>query len=74
MDSLLGWGITAYSYEDAIAILRENVFHKGELPKVEKFIEDIDVSSLDERHIIPNMESPNWRGIWYPKGFKQLVK
>jgi hypothetical protein len=30
---------------------------------------DIDISLLDARHVRPNMESPNWRGIGYPRGY-----
>jgi hypothetical protein len=31
--------------------------------------QDVDVQSLDQGHVIPNMHPPNWRGIWYPKGY-----
>jgi hypothetical protein len=65
----LGCGVTAYSCEDALAILRETVFKGADIGVIEKTIEDIDISSLDQKHIIPNMESPAWRGVWYPKGF-----
>jgi hypothetical protein len=29
----------------------------------------VDVSALDSGHILPNIEPPNWRGIWFPRGF-----
>jgi hypothetical protein len=25
-------------------------------------------------HVIPNMAPPNWRGIWYPKGFDTDIR
>lgn len=65
----LGCGVTAYDYDDAIAILRETIFLNQELPSVDSVIEGVDVTSLDQRHVIPNMEPVIWRGVWYPKGF-----
>ncbi len=69
-DSLrLGCGVTAYSYDDALSIMRSTVFKGKDMPSVDEVIEDVDVSSLDQKHIAPNMEPPIWRGIWYPRGF-----
>jgi len=65
----LGYGVTAYNYDDAVAILTEIVFSKREFPPIESVLEDVDISTLDQKHVIPNMEAPVWRGIWYPKGF-----
>lgn len=65
----LGCGVTAYSYEDALALLREHVFEGSELPPVERVTENVDVSTLDEGHVIPNMAPPVWRGIWFPLGY-----
>jgi hypothetical protein len=64
----LGCGITALSYEDAIEILRQRVFH-GEMPAVEEVIEDVDISTLDEMHIHPNMGCVATRGVWFPLGY-----
>jgi hypothetical protein len=69
-DSLgLGCGVTAHSYEDALALLRDTVFKGKALPVVESVIENIDLSALDQKHVVPNMEPPVWRGVWFPKGF-----
>jgi hypothetical protein len=65
----LGSGVTAYNYEDAIAILRETVFAGEEFPPIESFIPDVDIRELDQKHVIPNMEAPVWRGVWYPRGY-----
>ena len=66
----LGCGISAYSYEQAISVLREKVFKGISLPEIVSFIEDVDVSSLDANHVIPNMDSPLTPGVWFPKGYR----
>jgi hypothetical protein len=63
-----GCGVTAYDREDAQHLLRERVF-RGELPPVERVVEDIDVSTLDPGHVLPNMSAPNRRGVWFPMGY-----
>jgi len=65
----LGCGVTAYDYDDAVSILRDTVFRNKELPLVDTVVEDIDVSTLDQKHVVPNMEPVIWRGVWFPKGF-----
>lgn len=30
-------------------------------------VPDVDVRTLDEGHVIPNMGPPAIRGVWYPK-------
>jgi hypothetical protein len=69
--SNLGYGVTAFSHEDALSILKSLVFAGDELPAVADVIVDIDISTLDQ-HVRPNMEPPNWRGVWYPKGYASL--
>jgi hypothetical protein len=59
-------GVTAYSLKDAHLFLRNEVFRGGPVPMIIKVLEDIDVSTLDENHILPNMGAPNFRGVWYP--------
>jgi hypothetical protein len=65
----LGCGVTAYDLDDAIALLREHVFD-GEPPPITRVIENIDLSTLDEGHVLPNMEPHVWRGIWFPLGYR----
>lgn len=65
----MGCGVTAYDLDDALNVLERVVFAKeGEL-EIEKVIEDVDISTLDKGHVIPNMEVPLWRGGWFPKGY-----
>ena len=65
------FGVTAYNHEDALEQIKQRVFPLVELPTLKHYIEDIDVSTLDAGHILPNMYPPNYRGIWYPKGFSE---
>ena len=68
-DLRLGCGVTSYNYDDAVSILTETVFAGQEFPEVESFVEDVDVRTLDQNHVVPNMEPPVWRGVWFPQGF-----
>jgi len=73
-----GWGcgVTAYNYDDAIYLLNRYMFNKGNvMPIIKDVIENIDVSTLDPNHILPNLAlglPPNFRGIWYPQGYNTL--
>lgn len=68
------YGVTAFSREDAFSLLSDFVFSdpsapRGQtvsLPPVEKLIENVDVSTLDKNHVIPNMGDCSIRGIWWP--------
>jgi hypothetical protein len=65
----LGVGVTAFGRDDALALVRERVFESSELPRLAAVVEDVDVSSLDPGHVLPNMEPPIGRGIWFPRGY-----
>jgi hypothetical protein len=66
----LGCGVTAYNYDDALALLKEQVFaDRDPIPGITSFVEDVDISSLDEKHVRSNMGVPVKRGIWFPKGY-----
>ena len=59
-----GVGVTAYSIDDAKKLINDSeVCSKSDLVSV---TEDVDVSTLDQGHVIPNMGPPNFRGIWFP--------
>jgi hypothetical protein len=64
----MGCGVSAYDYDDAVQLLRDRVF-KGQVPSVANVQADVDVSTLDEGHVRPNMGNPTERGIWFPLGF-----
>jgi hypothetical protein len=68
----LGYGVTAWTEEDAAFLIRYFFFKGGPLPKA-IVTADVDVPTLDAGHVLPNMESPNWRGVWYPRGFAGMM-
>jgi hypothetical protein len=63
----VGCGVTAYTYDDAVQILKDRVFEQQSLPAC-SVVEDIDVGALDER-IRPNMGVVTQRGVWFPLGY-----
>jgi len=62
-----GCGVTAYSREDALNLLQQKLFKEDPIPQIIHVIEKVDISSLDEKHILPNIGVPTWRGIWFPR-------
>jgi len=62
-----GCGVTAYDLDDALFVIRKELFDGGELPPVREVVPNIDISTLDEGHIIPNMGIPVDRGVWFPQ-------
>jgi hypothetical protein len=60
--------VTAYDYGDAMDMLRQRVFNGAE-PSVADVIVDVDVSTLDKSHVLPNMGSTIVRGVWFPLGY-----
>ena len=59
------YGVTAYSKEDALNIIKSYLPNKSSF-EVLKVIENFDISTLDQNHIVPNIGSPFLRGIWHP--------
>jgi len=62
----IGCGITAYDEADARRILEEKVFSVYGAREVLSTIEDVDISTLEENHVRPNMGLPVIRGVWFP--------
>jgi len=65
----LGCGVTAYDQKDALSMLTTQLFRGNVLPRIERIVEDVDVSTLDPNHVRFNMASPATRGIWFPLGY-----
>lgn len=63
----LGFGITAFSEEDAKVLLTDAATTIGKDYEVLEIIPNVDIHTLDQNHVIPNMASPNVRGVWYPR-------
>ena len=64
------FGVTAWTYEDALHLLQEWVLGDRPLSQIRSVVEDIDVSTLDEGHVRPNMGVVSRRGVWYPLGYE----
>jgi len=65
----MGCGVTAFDIQDATVIIQERVFGVLHMPRPLRITEDIDVSSLDSGHVLPNMGNPVARGVWFPLGY-----
>jgi hypothetical protein len=65
----LGCGVTAHDYDDAVALLTSHVLSGQPLLRIRRVLSDIDISTLDEKHVLPNIGSVLVRGIWFPLGF-----
>jgi hypothetical protein len=65
--TLMGCGVTAASYAQALDLLRERVFQADPMPSIQQCVTDIDVSELDAKHILPNIGDPSRAGIWFPR-------
>jgi hypothetical protein len=63
------YGVTAYSFDDAIFLLQQKAFRTDKIPAVKNVIENIKVKDLDQNHVIPNMGLITERGIWFPNLF-----
>ncbi|HXW81852.1 MAG TPA: hypothetical protein VEJ84_20285 [Acidimicrobiales bacterium] len=63
-----GVGVTGTDVDECLDIVQKRLFG-GAMPTVLKVVEDVDVSTLDEQVVLPNIEPPIWRGIWFPPGF-----
>lgn len=67
----LGCGVTAFGREDALALVQEYVHEGAPLPGISRIQEDVDISTLDQNHVIPNMGDMTRRGIWFPDAFRE---
>jgi hypothetical protein len=60
-------GVTAFTMAEAWQRIRTEHSREAPLPPINRIIADVDVSTLDEKHVLPNMNPPSWRGIWHPR-------
>jgi hypothetical protein len=58
-----GFGVTAYSIEDVLSILADEGVSREQVTEI---VENVDVGTLDQGHVAPNMGPPNFRGLWFP--------
>jgi hypothetical protein len=69
---ITGCGITAFDYSDALSILKQIVFNGQPIPQFMDKKENVDIRTLEQRHVVVNMKDPTLRGVWYPGGFTNL--
>lgn len=63
----LGIGVTAYSEEDAFALIKEqgiDQWYAG--AKKVNVTKGISIADLDQRNVVPNIGPMQLRGVWYP--------
>jgi len=60
------YGVTAYSLEDAMALLRKHHLARPDFDRPMHVKEDIRLEDLDQGHIVPNCGPLVFRGVWYP--------
>ena len=65
--AVVGCGVTATDRDEALTILEGRVFG-GPLPPIRAETSDVDVSTLDAEHMLPNMDDPTLPGVWFPRG------
>lgn len=65
----LGLGCTAYDESDCLSMIGDKIFGEKPLPAYQ-VTADVDVSTLDPGHVLPNMGLVIRRGIWFPLGFE----
>ena len=65
----LGCGVTAYTLDDAIDLLRDRIFGKIGLPPIIECIEDVEMDQIEQKHARPNVGNTQIRGIWFPQGY-----
>ena len=66
-----GVGVTGNDLDECFDVVQKRIFGKAAMPAVLKVVQDIDVSTLDQDRVLPNIEPPIWRGIRFPPGFAE---
>ena len=70
----IGCGVTAENAEVALALVAERVFGGATPPHVTRMVPDVDISRLDQAHVIPNMGCVTRRGVWFPLGYASRAR
>lgn len=63
----IGYGVTAWSVEDAMQLLREAKLDIPEDLERLQIRENVAFADLDQNHVVPNMGPMVLRGVWYPR-------
>jgi hypothetical protein len=66
------FGVTAFSPQQAKSLIKEALVSMAwqhiskELIDKAEIVENIDVRTLDENHVVPNMGVVSRQGVWFP--------
>jgi hypothetical protein len=63
----LGIGVTAATEVEAKAMAEAERGQSFQNATITSVISDVDVSTLDPKHILPNIGPSVVRGVWYPR-------
>jgi hypothetical protein len=63
----LGVGVTARTRAEAEAMASEAAAQLKRPFDPMSVVEDVDVRTLDQNHVIPNMGAVNFAGVWFPR-------
>jgi hypothetical protein len=61
-----GIGVTAWTREEAEKMAHEILakYYRG--AEILGIVENVDVRTLDQKHVVPNMGPVTFVGVWYP--------
>ena len=62
-----GYGVTAYTREEAEELARGAAFRMGKSFLITGVTEDVAISDLDQDHVTPYMSPPEFHGVWFPR-------
>jgi hypothetical protein len=63
----LGFGVTAFTVEDAITLVKTEGFDIPQGLAGVQIQENVTFADLDQNHVVPNMGPMVMRGVWYPR-------
>lgn len=61
-----GIGVTAWSIDDAIQLIKASGLHLPENREEFQITESVTFAELDQNNVVPQMGPMVMRGVWYP--------
>ncbi len=61
-----GIGVTAFTSDEAVRLATYAASQMGWDFAAGQVVEDVDIRTLDQNHVVPNMGVCSNHGIWYP--------
>lgn len=62
----MGCGVTAFTRDDAFALLLGVWPSECDGPVILDVSENVDLTTLDQKHVLPNIGDVTRRGVWFP--------